>query len=280
MKKTNLKKRILVVVFAVVIFLLAVFSALGLGTWGSANLWEHWRPTYAKVDISPLLQKSSLSDEDYATLYRQTGVTRLGVDELRSAGDERQLLTIQSAYFGKYDVTRSKFGPYTYIEYLSRNIPTVNLRNGDILLSASTYFSFFRFGHSVMVVDAEYGRIIESFSPGTFSQLSSYSSVTGLSNLIIVRPKCDEATREAVAAYAKNHLLGIPYSLTTGIFSKKYTEEIPKETQCTHVVWYAYKKHGIDLDSNGGLVVKPQDIARSNQVEVLQVFGFNPEKLW
>ena len=45
-------------------------------------------------------------------------------------------------------------------------------------------------------------------------------------------------------------------------------------------VWYAYKKFGIDLDSTGGAVVKPRDIANSNQGEVVQAFGFDLDKLW
>ena len=265
---------------AVLIFVVAVFSALGIGTWASANLWKLWRPSYEKVDISAILQKTVLSDDDYEMLYRQTGVTKVGVDEMRADGTANQLKTIQDAFFGEFQVNPQKFGPFTYVEYGSRDIPTLPLKNGDILLSATTYCAFFRFGHSAMVVDAQNYRIIESFTPGTYSQLSPYSSLTGLANLIVVRPKCDASVRAQAAKFAKEQLLGIPYSLTVGIFSPKYTEEIPKETQCTHVVWYAYKKFGVDLDSNGGLVVKPQDIARSDQVEVLQVFGFDPERLW
>ena len=221
-----------------------------------------------------------LSQEDYETLYRQTGVTKLGVDEMRADGTTQQLLTVQDAFFGDFQVVLQKFGAFTYVEYGSKDIPVIPLKNGDILLSATTYCSFFRFGHSAMVVDAQNYRIIESFTPGTYSQLSPYSSLTGLANLIVVRPKCDASVREQAAKFARERLLGIPYSLTAGIFSPKYTEAIPTETHCTHVVWYAYKKFGIDLDSNGGLVVKPQDIARSQQVEVLQVFGFDLEKLW
>ena len=40
------------------------------------------------------------------------------------------------------------------------------------------------------------------------------------------------------------------------------------------------KKFGFDLDSNGGWLVKPQDMALSKHVEVVQTFGFNPDTLW
>ena len=74
-------------------------------------------------------------------------------------------------------------------------------------------------------------------------------------------------------------MLGIPYRLTTGILSKKYKKTLT-QSQCAHFVWYAYKKFGIDLDSNGGGLVKPQDIALSDKVDVVQVYGFDLDKLW
>ena len=45
-------------------------------------------------------------------------------------------------------------------------------------------------------------------------------------------------------------------------------------------MWYAYNAFGVDLDSNGGLVVTPRNIANSPLVEVVQVFGIDPVKLW
>ena len=45
-------------------------------------------------------------------------------------------------------------------------------------------------------------------------------------------------------------------------------------------MWYAYKQFGVDLDANGGCVVKPRDMANSEYMQVVQVFGFDPEKVW
>jgi len=67
--------------------------------------------------------------------------------------------------------------------------------------------------------------------------------------------------------------------LTTGILSKK-NQKNPNRTHCAHLVWRAFKQFGIDLDSNGGKIVKPQDIANSPHLEVVQIYGFHPEKLW
>lgn len=99
---------------------------------------------------------------------------------------------------------------------------------------------------------------------------------------MVLRPnpeKISDETRKAVAEYAKKQLLGVPYTVFAGIFSKKNQQPL-KGTQCAHVVWYAYKQFGIDLDSNGGCVVKPRDMANSEYMQIVQIYGFDPEKVW
>lgn len=278
-KKLPVWKILLIIFLSLVCFAVAVLSALQVGVVVSRETWEHWRPTYAKMSLSPILEKETLTDEDYQTLYAQTGLTKLGIDGFRDAGRTSQIYAIQEAYFDDLEVYVSHFTFLTYIEYLNRRIPLARLEDGDIIISATTYLSFFRFGHSVLVVDGKRGDVLESFSPGTVSEIVDIASIDKLANLMVLRPKVDPETRAKVVEYAKNHLVGIPYSPFAGIFTKKYEQEI-SVTQCTHVVWYAYKQFGIDLDSNGGLIVKPQDIFLSDQVELVQTFGFNPEKLW
>ena len=65
-----------------------------------------------------------------------------------------------------------------------------------------------------------------------------------------------------------------------GILSFQYNEDSFTRTQCAHLVWYAYRHFGVDLDSNGGLVVTPPEMANSPYVEVVQIYGFDPVKLW
>lgn len=97
---------------------------------------------------------------------------------------------------------------------------------------------------------------------------------------MILRPKFPKEFREQVAEYAKENLLGVKYSFAVGILSKKYNEDSFTRTQCAHLVWYAYRHFGVDLDSNGGLVVTPPEMANSPYVEVVQIYGFDPVKLW
>lgn len=112
---------------------------------------------------------------------------------------------------------------------------------------------------------------------------------------------------QLVAEYAGENLLGIPYGLLAGVFdgiiTKKseviQTTEKPEEelslnlkegiekkqngqvsevtiktTHCAHLVWYAYKQFGIDLDSDGGLLVTPYDIQKSECLETIQSYGY------
>lgn len=81
-----------------------------------------------------------------------------------------------------------------------------------------------------------------------------------------------------IAEYAKKELLGLPYGLFTGIPEKK--PDKLKSTQCSHVVWYPYERFGYDLDSDGSWLVTPKDIANSEHLEIVQVYGVNPEEIW
>jgi uncharacterized protein YycO len=102
---------------------------------------------------------------------------------------------------------------------------------------------------------------------------------TDLANFLVLRPKLEQSVKTEIAQYVKENMLNVPYRLTTGIFTKKYDENFPN-SQCAHFVWHAYKTFGVDLDSNGGAIVKPQDIALSDKVEVVQAYGFDLDKLW
>ena len=78
-----------------------------------------------------------------------------------------------------------------------------------------------------------------------------------------------------VVNYAKNSLVNIPYSA----FSSSFTDSIRK-TQCAHIVWYAYHKFDFELLKNDKLIVLPYDLASSEEVEVVQTFGFDPNVPW
>ena len=53
-----------------------------------------------------------------------------------------------------------------------------------------------------------------------------------------------------------------------------------KKTQCSHLVWYPYAQFGYDIDSDGSWLVTPKDITNSEYLEVVQVYGVDPEEIW
>ena len=279
-KKSSWQKRLLVVLCAVILFAGAVLGVLQAGVKYTQKHWDYFTPNYARTDISPILEKSELSDDDYQTLYRQTGLTKLGIDGLLKDGNITQILKIQEYFFSNPTLEVNHFAPFTYLEEVDDVAPLANLEDGDIIVSASTRVSWWRYGHSTLVVDGKGKLILEALEPNSKSHFAPASSMANLSNFLILRPKIDEALKADVVNFARDNLLNVPYRLTTGVFSKKYNPNKLKGTQCAHLVWYAYKKFGIDLDSNGGRIVKPQDMALSNMVEVVQTFGFDLDKLW
>ncbi|MBR2375024.1 MAG: hypothetical protein IKA88_01915 [Clostridia bacterium] len=279
-KRMTKRKRALVILLSVFIFISGVLGFLQIGAIYTGKNWEHWLPDYEKVDIAPILAKKEKTEEDYRTLYYQTGLTKLGIDDLLAENNTARILRIQNALFYDFDIVVDHFNIFTYSEYIDGVAPICALQDGDILVTSTTRVSWLRYGHAALVVDGEQRLIAEAMSPGTKSTLNSAdNSFESLANYMVLRPKVDEALKTQIAEYAKTELMGVPYRFTIGLFSKKFRKNI-KGTQCAHLVWYAYKKFGIDLDGNGGWLVKPRDMAISEHVEVVQAFGFDLDDLW
>lgn len=274
------RKRWVTVLVAALLSLVTLFGVFQLGCVYAENTWEYWQPDYAQEDIEELVKKEELSTEEYELLYRQTGLTKIALDDMRFTPEGRaRILRIQESFFAKYPIKSRLFSLFTYMDETEGRATLSTLKDGDIIVSASTRVSWWRYGHAALVVDGEAETVAEAIAPGTKSKISRASTFNNMANFIILRPKVDERVKEEIADYVSTKLMGIPYMLTTGILTKKYQEKLTV-SQCAHFVWYAYKKFGIDLDSTGGRVVKPQDILHSNQVEVVQVYGFDLDKLW
>lgn len=285
----NVKRRkTCIIVISVLLSAILCFLCVGqIGAWVRSNTLYFWQPNYAKEDISELLYKQELTDGDYALLYRQTGVTKLGIDDMRDTSEGRKrILEIQNCLFDTRKVKEECFGLFTYTEDLVAKDETqlsrlARLRTGDVLVSTSMYVSWWRFGHSALVLDGDTGRIIEAVQAGWVSEIGSATTFNTRANFIVLRPKVDVEIKQQVADYAAKNLVGLRYDATTGVLSKKYVEN-PKKSHCGHIVWRAYKQFGIDIDSNGGGIVTPEDIFYSEYMEVVQVFGLDLDlsKLW
>lgn len=278
MQKKGIKK-LLLFLFIFVFIVVAVLTTLSVGVSVADSSWEHIYPDYEKQDISVILQKKQITDEEYRLLYRQTGLTKIGIDDLRSSGNTQQILTLQNAFLKPKTVQCRNFAPFTYTEEILGYMPLTSLKNGDVLVSSSMHVSFLRYGHAALVVDAAKGKVLEIAEFGSVSGYDMDVDFCDRANFMVMRPNLPQSLIDQVVENAKKNLMGIPYDVTVGVLSKKNPEKL-QGTQCAHLVWYAYQQFGIDLDSDGGAVVRPKDLANSPYLQVVQVFGFDLEKLW
>lgn len=284
-RKIKRKRAFCLMLVVLLLVVCALFCVGQIGHVRSDYTLRFWRPDYEKIDISALLEKSVLSEEDYTLLYRQTGLTKLGIDDMRQdEAGKSKIKEIQNCLFKKYDVTTRRFGTFTYTEELGTKKKkqyaiVADLRDGDILVSSSMYVSWWRLGHAALVVNGENNQILEAIKPGHKSEVGNVNVFFYRANFILLRPKVDESVKQKVIQYAKDNLVGINYSLYTGYFSPKF-EQKQTTSNCGHIVWRAYKEYGVDVDSNGGKTVMPKDIFQSEYMQVVQVFGLDLDKLW
>ena len=260
----------------------------------SASLVEqeaHIAPDYPKIDIREMLSKELLSKSDYGCLFLQTGLARSAIDELRiSYPDSTQrILDYQENFFGDIRYVCEKNSPISSEEsVVDINGKYINgtqfasLHNGDILITKASHTYGWRNGHAALVVDAEKGLTLESVVLGTNSCVQDIVKWTNYPNFIQLRLRnSSEVLMNRITQSAVIHLKNIPYDLTIGILSPKFkNSEQTRTTHCSHLVWTAFRNFCYDLDSDGGGLVTPKDIANSPYLEVVQVFGVYPEKIW
>lgn len=250
-----------------------------------------WRPDYPKIDLESIVSREELTEADYRTIFLQTGLGRSAADALLQKDDISGRIRV----FEKYQNNFFESG-----EYECRRLAVIvreermrdedgrllsgfeipDLRNGDILITKATHSLGWRHGHAAIVTNAEKGETLEAILLGNPSLLQNISKWKTYPSYIQLRLKEEnnEEDPERIAAYAKKEILNIPYGLLTGIPVK--APERLKKTQCSHLVWYPYERFGYDLDSDGSWLVTPKDIANSDLLEVVQVYGVNPEEIW
>lgn len=250
----------------------------------------HIAPDYQETDLTELLKKDTFTDEDYRTILMQTGLGRPAVDDLKKEpGFAARVLQFQEDFFAPIDYVCQKLVFTTSQEYLvdengryTRPYELAPLKDGDILITKCAHTFGWRNGHAGIVVDAGAGQTVEAISLGQPSCYQSAESWTEFPSLIVLRLKDDTGQiAQKAAEAAEQYLVDVPYHITTGILGPKYME--PEEisgTHCSHLVWEAYRMFGIDLDSDGGRLVTVKDIANSPYLEVVQVYGADPEFPW
>lgn len=151
--------------------------------------------------------------------------------------------------------------------------PLPPLEDGDILLTDCAHSFGWRHGHAALVVDAAAGQTLEAITCFTPSTLQSAQRWRRYPTFTVLRLRdADPQTRREVARYALDNLLGVDYSLVSGLFGEKAPAE-PGASQCAYLVWYAYHRFGYDLDGDSGRLVTVQDLMDSPLLETVQQVG-------
>jgi uncharacterized protein YycO len=284
------KKRVAVICLILAAFTVSTAAVLHISM-AVIEPGAHIYPDYPRLDLGQVLSRESFSEDDYVTIYYQTGLGRSAVDEIRNSGGDwvRRILQFQENFFGKIRYVCERNSPISREESIvdeNRNYiagtEMAPLHEGYILITKSSHTYGWRNGHSALVIDAANGRTLESVVLGTNSSIQDISKWTNYPNFILLRPKNTtyEEMKE-IAVTAQDLLLDVPYDLTVGILSPKPAgRDKAKGTHCSHLIWQAYNYYGFDLDSDGGPVVTPKDIAGSPELEVVQVYGVDPGNIW
>lgn len=275
---------------------IALKILLGMGLLGILlYLWTtgaekkaHYTPDYPMENLEQYLEKEELSKEEYMLLLRQTGLGKAAVDELRKRGETEKIQELQQDFFGDVEVCCEANTIISREELLDcmpqenvAEIPVVE--EGDILITFNCHVLGWRVGHAGIVVDAENRLTLEARVLGSDSAVLSLEHWRSYPSFAVLRLRgISREERQEIAEYARTHLEALPYQLTAGILPftvKSEGEEVIPGTQCAHLVWYAYKQYGYELDSDGGSIVTPKDLFDSPLLEVVQIYGMDVRKL-
>lgn len=270
--------RITLITVLCVLFFFVVAMSFFVISDGIAHSLARVVPSYAMEDIAPVLAKDEWSQEDYDFLYRQTGLSPSALDEYRE--DEDFILACQRDLFydGEVQHDAANFGS-SHDYFPDKLFTMVSLRPGDVLISSSVHTLGWRNGHAALVLNSS--RTLQAITIGVPSRIQGLVWFREAANFMVLRPVgIDKEVIDDIVDYAWDNLVNVEYSLFTGIFNAKNQADDPQTTQCAHLVWQAYMAFGYDIDSDGGPVVTPKDIANSPYFEVIQVNGFDLKELW
>lgn len=294
-QRSHRNRRILVTAFILLVASFCVVSFL-----------EHrldqdlrWQPDEPKIDLASYLQQQllfssqtppALSEQAYGVLLKQTGLGKPSVDFLLQKGQKTAIETLeeyQELFYSKPEILCRKIGPITSEERLINGEGKavaanriLHLENGDVLITKATHSIGWRHGHAAVVVDAEKRITLEAAVWGENTAYQDVRKWESYPTLIQLRYRENPDVSEKAAVFARQQLNDIPYGLLTGMVQKTRIVEKVSKTQCAHLVWYPYLTQGLDLDSDGGWLVTPNDLTNSSWFEVVQVYGADPEELW
>lgn len=266
----NKKRKITISMLALAVLVTAYISAFVY----EADF-AYIAPQNPREDITLLTLKKATdySDAEFKRAFMQTG---LGRSAVMSLSDTDELISYQRRFFTEPDYRRVFRTPFFCEEYVDKpTVKIVPVEKGDVLVTCSSHVMTWRNGHAAIVTDAESGKTLEAVVIGKPSSYCTVKKWEHYPNFKLLRLKDAPAeVRSAAADIADRYFDELPYNLLAGIYPPKYCEASRATgTQCAHLVWLAYASVGYDIDSNGGLIVTPDDISESTYFEVVQTYG-------
>lgn len=263
----------------------------------------HISPRVTWVPLERILEKQVWDEGDYQVLSEQTGLGKEALAFMEEQGRRKELVELQESYFTPVKVECVPNSIISKTEYVvdelgmpARTTEIPYVEEGDILITCCSHVFGWRNGHAAIVVDADRRLVLEAQVLGSPSVITSLSVWEEYPSFMVLRLEgADREERAAIAEYAREYLVGVPYHVMAGIWAqltRSRAEEykvvsggmedrmvqvdgadVPNGTHCAHLVWYAYHQFGYDLDSDGGIIVTPKDIAGSKKLKIIQKYG-------
>lgn len=173
--------------------------------------------------------------------------------------------------------------PITFEEYCvdeestrTRCHEITDIQNGDILVSKSSHTLLYRHGHAGIVVDAKNGLVLEAIGYGTPSLLQPLDKWNYFPTVKVLRLK-DAAFDPELGDQIAEKALAAFQDIRYDILARR---EDLSSTHCSDIVWKVFHEFGYDLDGTGGIFVSPQDLSKSDALDVVQSFGFSKDRPW
>lgn len=282
-KKLKNKKLIALSVILIIFLIIAVLEAI-------IEPSGYIRPDYSKTDISLILEKDNLTEDDYKELFYQTGLGKTAVDEiLKKENGTKEIFKFQENFFKDNNVLCESIGIITSQESIVNDekkpmygFDLAPYENGYVLITKATHSLGWRHGHAAIVTNKENQETLEAVILGSNTRTQNINKWRVYPSFIMLKLKdTSQETLNEIAKFAKSNLNDIPYGLTVGLTSKKNPQaENITSTQCSHLAWYPFMQYGYDVDSDGSWLVTPKDIANSGLFEVVQIYGVDPKEIW
>ncbi len=249
----------------------------------NAELDVYRKPTRERVELGETLDKDEWSDNDYRFMFYQTGLSRRAIETLPLKDRRDKIVYAQEAFFAEPMVECTKNSIISWQEQnINKMLPEIiGIEKGDILVSFCTHTFGWRNGHVGIVIDEELGRTLEAIVMGEDSCVQCVQKWRNYPSFIILRLKdASKSERERIADYTFENMTGIPYGFMTDILEHVIRGDYEiGDTDCSHLIWRSFMEFGYNLDSDGGIIVTPRDIAESPLLEVIQVYGIDLEAI-